>query len=126
MTRKASNKRRASHAIMGITSLGLVAAAAVLLTGPPAVAQESPQQRSVADALIEEITVTARKREEGIYDTPMAISAFTETSLRLRGIDTLMDIGRYVPNLNITRFGVGNTSHATIFIRGIGDRKSVV
>ena len=126
MTRKTSNKRRASHAIIGITSLGLVAAAAVLLTVPPAVAQESPQQRSVADALIEEITVTARKREEGIYDTPMAISAFTETSLRLRGIDTMMDIGRYVPNLNITRFGVGNTSHATIFIRGIGLQDHII
>ena len=126
MTRKTYNERRVRHPLIGITSLGLVAATAVLLTVPPAAAQESQQQRTGADLLIEEITVTARKREEGIYETPMSISAFTEASMRLQGIDRMMDIGRFVPNLNITRFGVGNTSHATIFIRGIGLQDHII
>jgi iron complex outermembrane receptor protein len=68
----------------------------------------------------EEITVTAKKVEQGIYDVPVAISAFSAKELEARHADNLMDVGNFVPNLNITSFGAGNTSAQMPFIRGIG------
>jgi iron complex outermembrane receptor protein len=70
--------------------------------------------------LIEEIMVTATKREESIYEVPIAISAFEGGSLAKRGIVDIVDIGKFVPNLNITQFSAGHISSANPFIRGIG------
>jgi iron complex outermembrane receptor protein len=77
-------------------------------------------------SVFEEITVTARKREESLYDAPVAMSAFSRDSIDARNVKTLDDIGKYVPNLNITRFGIGNVSHAAIFIRGIGLQDHII
>ena len=79
-----------------------------------------------ADSAFEEITVTARKREESLYDTPIALSAFSREAIDARNIKNLSDIGKYVPNLNITRFGIGNVSHAALFIRGIGLQDHII
>ena len=79
-----------------------------------------------ADSAFEEITVTARKREESLYDAPIAMSAFSREAIDARNIKNLNDIGKYVPNLNITRFGIGNVSHAALFIRGIGLQDHII
>lgn len=68
----------------------------------------------------EEITVTAKRREENIYEVPVAISAFSEEELEKKGIVDLVDIGKFVPNLNVTGFSAGHTSSSNPFIRGIG------
>ena len=70
--------------------------------------------------LIEEITVTATKREQSIYEVPVAISAFQGDKLAEQGIVGIYDIGKFVPNLNITEFSAGHTSSTNPFIRGIG------
>ena len=44
----------------------------------------------------------------------------TATSSRKQGIVDIVDIGKFVPNLNITQFSAGHTSSANPFIRGIG------
>ena len=72
------------------------------------------------DSLFEEITVTAKKREQSIYEVPVAISAFSEAQMERQGITDLIDIGKFVPNLNVTGFSAGHTSSANPFIRGIG------
>ena len=79
----------------------------------PAVAQQ-------ADSIFEEITVTATKREESIFEVPVAVSAFTAATIEKQGITDLVDIGKFVPNLNVTTFSAGHTSSANPFIRGIG------
>ena len=73
-----------------------------------------------AENLIEEITVTATKREASIYEVPIAISAFKGDQLAQQGIVDIVDIGKFVPNLNITQFSAGHISSANPFIRGIG------
>ena len=83
------------------------------------VAQENNSRIS---GLMEEVTVTARKREEGLQDTPISISAFTGDSLEARGVAQVNDIQNFTPNLtfqNGAAFG-GASSSAVIFIRGIG------
>ncbi len=72
------------------------------------------------DPLIEEITVTAAKREQSIYEVPIAVSAFEGENLAKQGIVDIVDIGKFVPNLNITQFSAGHTSSSNPFIRGIG------
>jgi iron complex outermembrane receptor protein len=71
-------------------------------------------------SLFEEITVTATKREQNIYEVPIAISAFEGDRLAQQGIVDIVDVGKFVPNLNITQFSAGHTSSANPFIRGIG------
>ncbi len=79
-----------------------------------------PANAQEADSLFEEITVTATKREQSIYDVPIALSAFDGDKLAQQGIVDIVDIGKFVPNLNITQFSAGHTSSANPFIRGIG------
>ena len=84
-----------------------------LIFSAPALAQSD-------DSLIEEITVTATKRAQSIYEVPIAISAFDGDQLAAQGIVSIYDIGKFVPNLNITEFSAGHTSSTNPFIRGIG------
>lgn len=72
------------------------------------------------DFVFEEIIVTATKRAESIYDVPLAISAFTADTLEKAGIGDLVDVGKFVPNLNVTEFSAGHTASVNPFIRGIG------
>jgi iron complex outermembrane receptor protein len=88
--------------------------ASALAVSPAAIAQNGD------DALIEEIMVTATKRESSIYEVPIAISAFEGDKLAEQGIIDIVDIGKFVPNLNITQFSAGHISSANPFIRGIG------
>ncbi|MGB3724628.1 MAG: TonB-dependent receptor plug domain-containing protein [Glaciecola sp.] len=69
---------------------------------------------------IEAITVTATKRAQVIYEVPIAISAFSGDDLSEQGITDLTDVGKFVPNLNVTGFSAGHTSSSNPFIRGIG------
>jgi len=72
------------------------------------------------DSIFEEIIVTATKRQESIYDVPVAMSAFSAATIEKQGITDLVDVGKFVPNLNVTSFSAGHTSSANPFIRGIG------
>ena len=83
-------------------------------------AQADEAEDELAEAFDEEITVTVKRREESIYEVPVAVSAFEGEELIQRGIVDLVDIGKFVPNLNVTGFSAGHTSSANPFIRGIG------
>ncbi|HWG71635.1 MAG TPA: TonB-dependent receptor [Steroidobacteraceae bacterium] len=80
----------------------------------PAAAGEGP-----ADTL-EQIVVTARKREENLSTTPVAVTAFTEASLQKLGINTVTDLGHHVANLSMISGQGGGTSQTQISIRGVG------
>jgi iron complex outermembrane receptor protein len=69
---------------------------------------------------IEEITVTARKREENLQDTPIAVTAFTETDLVDQDIRRIQDINSNVPTLQFDS-AVSSSSSARIFLRGVGN-----
>jgi iron complex outermembrane receptor protein len=70
--------------------------------------------------VFEPVIVTAQKREQSIYEVPVAISAFTADTIEKQGIADLTDIGKFVPNLNVTGFSAGSVSSVNAFIRGIG------
>ena len=102
--------------VQGARSAVAVALLGAVMSGTPAFATAA----DVLEQQFAEITVTAKKLEQGIYDVPVAVSAFSAKELQARQADDLMDVGSFVPNLNITSFGAGNTSAEMPFIRGIG------
>jgi len=86
--------------------------ALALLLSPAALAQA--QQESVA--VLEEVIITAQKREESLQDVPISVSAIGGEKLAEAGVVRLDDLKAYVPNLQVTETGIANN----FYIRGIG------
>ncbi|NKB43054.1 MAG: TonB-dependent receptor plug domain-containing protein [Alphaproteobacteria bacterium] len=61
-----------------------------------------PEPASAQNLAIEEITVTARRREESLQDTPLSITAFTADSLRQRNVTNIYDLSANTPNFVTT------------------------
>lgn len=104
------------HRTLGLLLLSCAGVAG--LSAPTAVMA----QQGAAEAGLEEIVVTARKREESLQDTPISITAFSGEDLAAQHIDGLDGIARFTPNAIIdtgTSFS-GSTSSTAAFIRGIG------
>lgn len=71
---------------------------------------------------IESIIVTARRREEPLQDTPIAVTALSAEALERQQIVSTTDLDKVAPNLQFHSYGTltGNNSAAQVFIRGIG------
>ena len=104
------------HRLLCQLSFGsLIAALPALLLVP----SNNIRAQQGASAL-EEIVVTARRREESLVDTPISITAFTEVDLEARQISQIHQIAEATPNLVFDR-RAGHSNHASrIFIRGVG------
>ncbi|MGI9249291.1 MAG: TonB-dependent receptor [Woeseiaceae bacterium] len=87
--------------------------AIVLLLGVPlgALAQEG------GGAVLEEITVTAERREQSLQDVPISVTAFSGDMIREGGIMSMEDVAVQTPNFKMTAF---NTAESQLFLRGIG------
>jgi iron complex outermembrane receptor protein len=70
-----------------------------------------------ASAQLEEILVTAQKREQSLQDIPIAVTAFNKMEIDTRRIADVKDLALFVPNMQITN-SPGGTSGATISMRG--------
>lgn len=66
-----------------------------------------------------DIIVTARRQDELLQQTPVAVTAITEQSLQNNTIVSTDDLQRLAPNLSIRQAG-GSRGQSFIFIRGIG------
>lgn len=64
----------------------------------------------------EEVTVTAMKREETVFTTPVSVAAPTEEDLRDRGAQSLEDVAANVAGFSVQDLGPGQS---TVAIRGI-------
>lgn len=73
--------------------------------------------RAVEAAVLEEVTVTARRREENLFDVPETIISFGEQKIETQRINTLKDFGLFVPNVG-SRNDLSPTS-TFISVRGI-------
>ena len=69
-----------------------------------------------AQAQIEEVLVTATKREESMQDVPVAVSALTAESIDQLGISNFEDYLLKLPNVTAGGSGPGQN---TIYIRGV-------
>lgn len=100
-------------------AMSVATATSLLLVLSPtsAHAQQSDNStgRSVA---LEEITVTARKREESLTDVPVAISAFDASAIQNAGIEELRDLMDNTVGM-VYNERDGNRSQAYVGVRGI-------
>ena len=92
---------------------------AVLLAGvatSPVLAQDGARKNEL---VLEEIIVTAEKREQSLQDVPISISVLNEERLEQVGIDEVEDLGANVPNLAVSPFN-SDSNTVRLLIRGIG------
>lgn len=68
--------------------------------------------------VLEEIIVSARKREESQQEVPTAVTAFTGEDLLKRGVTDFDNISQNNPNVKITTGAAGAAVSSTIAIRG--------
>lgn len=92
------------------TSIVVGVAAHVLWIG--AVSAQAPQ--ADRDAL-EEVVITAEKREGTVQDTPISIAAFSGAELAKAGVVSTEALSGIVPGLNVQREVIGK-----VVIRGVG------
>jgi iron complex outermembrane receptor protein len=85
----------------------------MLLDAPGAAAQSA-----TAQAMLEEVVVTARRREENLQDLPLSIAAITGDQMQTQGIYSIEDAGDFVPNVTLTQSERANNTR--VVIRGIG------
>ena len=71
------------------------------------------------DSVIEEVIVTARKRQESLQDVPVAVTALTPNQLERGSIQRTTDIDKMVPNVELHQTYIGSES-LSASIRGIG------
>lgn len=74
-------------------------------------------QESERGLVLEEVIVTAQKREQSLQDTPIALTTFDSSAIEGYGIKNVSDIGLFTPNVNITK-SPGGSAGATISVRG--------
>jgi iron complex outermembrane receptor protein len=100
---------------LGFGALGIGA----LTTFLPALVEAQPE--GVAGGL-EQIIVTARRVEESLQDTPIAVTVLSGNALTDRQIFDTAELDQVVPNLQFADNAplAGNNSSSQVFIRGIG------
>jgi len=79
----------------------LSAALGVLTVADPVWAQTQTQ---VSEPTLQEVVVTARKREEALLDVPVTVDAFTQQTIESAGIEAPRDFvarrGREIPAID--------------------------
>ena len=76
-----------------------------------------------AAAVLEEVVVTAQKRESSLQDTPVAVTALTSDALADRNVSDISEVAQFAPSLvfDTTSPISGLSSGSVVFIRGIGN-----
>lgn len=96
---------------------GLIPAFAVTLAVSIWQIPTSQAQTGFEPSAVEEIMVTARRREESIQDVPVAITAFDSDYIRTNSIVQFQDIALHVPSFGISAV-TGTTNLPIITLRG--------
>ena len=97
-----------------------MAAAAGMAAAAPAIAQEAggPAPESGASARLEEIVVTAQKREQRLQDVPVAVTALTSEALTVNRISNVRDLNGLAPGFTVRTLS-GGASLPAYSLRGI-------
>lgn len=98
---------------------------AMVMSSAPAWGQDAGNDDTAVEQSsggLDEIVVTARKREENAQDTPIAITALSGEMIEDRQILNVAQVASFAPNVNIQPVGniSGSSASLTAFIRGVG------
>jgi iron complex outermembrane receptor protein len=104
-----------AYRFAGSTVLAVLAG--ILVPNFPAAAQETDVTDTAANATLEEIVVTARRRNEDLQKVPIAITAMSAGDLRDKRVETVNDLQHFVPSL--TALNATNRDSDELSIRGL-------
>src|SRR5882757_7690494 len=107
---KLLNQRVSSHVLL----LRTLIVAAGACAAPSAGANEATATEPAAAGALEEIVVTATRREENISRVPISVTAFSQDMIDQRGVKDFQDVVRFTPGVSIDNSGTN-----AISIRGI-------
>ena len=93
---------------LNVTLVGGIVILGSLLPAP-AVAQQDGNE-----VQLEEIVVTARKREESVLETPVSISVFSSEVIERASMQSLEDVAALTPGLTFNSYAAGNYAVPTI------------
>jgi iron complex outermembrane receptor protein len=101
----------------------LTAATLLAVSAGPVAAQDSPSAASGSLDELDSIVVTARRREESILETPLAITAVTSEDLEAKGITSFNQLAESTPGINLSNASAGaarsDRSFQQITLRGM-------
>ena len=107
-----------THITRFLASVAGAALIAIYCYSPPAFAQE---------LAIEEIIVTARKREENLQDLPLTVTALTNDDIYERGVTSILDLSDYTPGFYTETVGRRNSNpyfRGLVVNTGVVDRQN--
>jgi iron complex outermembrane recepter protein len=99
------------HSSIKQTLAGCVVTAAALA---PGVTLAADAEEAIQAPQMQEVTVTANRREESLSKVPISVSAYTQDTMDIKGIKDIDDIARYTPGVR-----VDESQSNSISIRGI-------
>jgi iron complex outermembrane recepter protein len=102
-------------------------AVAITLAGatfasPVTLAQDAP--RGASSALLEEVMVTARKRDEGALEVPLSVTAYNSDQIDALKVRSLSNLAVGMPNVSLEDLGTTRGT-ANFSIRGLGINSSI-
>ena len=103
---------------------GLVALPLLAAGLPFAAMAQSDEGEAEAGRMIEEVVVTAQRREQNLMDVPVSVTAFAGEDLERTGAIDIIALTQQTPNttLEVSR---GTNTTLTAFIRGVGQQDPV-
>lgn len=109
-------------AYRGLTAAITTALFAITLS--PAVIAQSGQDEAEGNKTLEEVIVTATRREESLMEVPIAVTAISGEELAQFGIPDITYIAQMSPNTTL-KVSRGTNTTLTAFIRGVGQQDPV-
>ncbi len=108
------------HAHWGV----MIALSLFLGLATPVIAQEEARASSTAELLLEEVIVTARKREESAQQVPLSVTAYGSQQLEALKIRDFQNLAVAMPNVAMDDIGTFRST-ANFSIRGLGINSSI-
>jgi outer membrane receptor protein involved in Fe transport len=91
------------------------------LIAAPAATAVAQEQEADSSGMLEEVTVTARKRAENLQMIPQSIQAISSEQIVQAGLRGMDDYVRFMPSVNIVQ---ANPGTAMVVFRGVADAQS--
>ncbi|MBV2235462.1 MAG: TonB-dependent receptor [Sterolibacterium sp.] len=120
--------RQSLLAVAVLACLGTLPVARAASEVDSAIDRQADQPAATAskqNKQLEEVIITAQKRQESLQQAPLAVSALTERDLEVQRIDHLMNLGNVLPSLVMVPF-TGNRAAPNMTIRGMGNIDSQI
>ncbi|MDB5686268.1 MAG: TonB-dependent receptor, partial [Rhizorhabdus sp.] len=102
---------------------GTALATTLAMVPAPVLAQETAVE---ADQGVQDIVVTARRREESLQTTPVAVTALGEAAITRSQVVNIADVQRNAPSVVISTGSPGASTFAYVAIRGQGNLQPIL